>query len=381
MAGETAQVLIVGGGVIGLSLARELKRSGAERVIVLEKGRLGQESSWAAAGMLGPQAEAASADDFFGMCAESRDLYPRFASDLLEETGVDIELDTNGTLYLSFDNATSEELRDRYKWQTEAGLEVEALTREEIIDVEPNVSQSVQLGLYFPNDWQVENRRLLFALTRYAELAGIDICENSEVTDVIIEGSRAVGVRTVEGEIQADTIILAAGAWTSLINIGKRRSPFELRPIRGQIISFEPPEPLLSRVIYSKSGYLVPRKDGRLLAGSTTEDVGFEKSTTESAEHELRKIAAQIAPSIDDLKIADHWAGLRPFADDALPVIGAIPDVGGLLIASAHYRNGILLAPLTAKIVAAAILCGEGSEYFSHFGPGRFPDKLATTNA
>ena len=377
MASETTDILIVGGGVIGLAIARELKRSGASGITVLEKGSLGQESSWAAAGMLGPQAEATEADAFFHMCSESRDLYPRLATDLMEETGVDIELDTSGTLYLSFDDAESAELEQRHKWQLKAGLEVEALTAREITEAEPNVSQSVQLGLFFPKDWQVENRRLLFALARYAELSGIDVREKTHATELIIENGRAAGISTKKGGILAGTVILAAGAWTSMIRVGKQELPFNVKPIRGQIIAFEPEEPLFSRVIYSKRGYIVPRKDGRLLAGSTTEDVGFEKATTSAAADELRDAAVEIAPSIAGLEITDQWAGLRPYANEGVPMIGAVPDIDNLLVATAHYRNGILLAPLTAKIISQAVLCGEGSAYLSEFGPARFIDRSA----
>jgi glycine oxidase len=376
-----SEVLIIGGGVIGLSIARELKRAGAEKVTILEKGRAGQEASWAAAGMLGPQAEAHEADTFFKMCSESRDLYPRLATDLLEETGVDIELDTTGTLYLSFDEGSSEQLRERYRWQTAADLAVEALTAEEVIEAEPHVSPAVQLGLYFPNDWQVENRRLLFALGRYAELSGIEIRSGSEVSGIVVENGRAVGARTVDGETRADVVILATGAWTSLIQVGTQAMPFDVRPLRGQIVAFEPEERLFEHVIYSHRGYLVPRKDGRVLAGSTSEGVGFEKATTDEAAVELREVAAEIATEFRTMPITDHWAGLRPFAGDGLPVLGNIPGIGDLYVATAHYRNGILLAPLTAELIARTVLCGEGSEYFSEYGPARFTGRGAATNS
>lgn len=375
--GTDQNIVIVGGGVIGLSIAREVKRSGASRVTVVERGSIGQEASWAAAGMLAPQAEAAEADVFFRMCSASRDLYPRLSTDLLEETGVDIELDTTGTLYLGFQEADSEELIERDRWQSEAGLEVESLTAAEVLESEPNVSQDVVLGLYFPSDWQVENRRLLFGLQRYAELAGIELVEQTSVQRVITKGGRAAGVRSDGGDIPADTVILAGGAWTSAIEMPGSEVSLDVTPIRGQIISYEAEE-LFSHVIYSKRGYLVPRRDGRVLAGSTSEDAGFEKTTTKDAARELSSIAAEIAPSLSSSAVMDHWAGLRPYSADGLPIIGAVPDVDGLLIATAHYRNGILLAPLTAQIIARSVLCGEGSEYLSEFGPARVMKRSVT---
>jgi glycine oxidase len=362
-----SDVLIIGGGVIGLSIARELRKRGAGRITVVEKGKLGREASWAAAGMLAPQAETDRIDDFYRFCTESRDIYPEFAADLLAETGVDIELERSGTLYAAFNADDVGEIERRFSWQRSAGLDVERLSSAECLSCEPNLSRDVLGGLFFPRDWQVENRRLVEALTEFARRNGIEIVENTEVIEISEETGEA---RCRNGKsFHAGRTVLATGAWTSLIKIGELALPVDVRPIRGQMISFAPPERLFRRVIYSPRGYVVPRLDGRLLAGATVEDAGFHAENTAEGLEKLRATAAEISPDLQSLGIVDNWAGLRPFAADGLPIIGEIGQ--NLFVATAHYRNGILLAPLTGRIMAKAMFGDEASTYLQVFGPNR----------
>lgn len=371
---ENPDILIVGGGVIGLSLARELKTRGAARIVVLERNpACGQESSSAAAGMLAPQAEADAPDDFFRLCAASRDLYPQFAENLLAETGIDIELERAGTLYLAFTETDSEEIEKRFFWQTKAGLRVEHLTATEIRQREPFVSPDVREGLFFPDDWQVENRLLLHALKKFAAENRIEIAANVEIKNLTVENGKVTGAETNGRRFVAPTVILATGAWTSFIKIaaGAPLLP-EIKPVRGQIIVFRTFKQLIFRVIYSPQGYLVPRHDGRILAGATVEDAGFDKSVTEAGVEFLRENAYRIAPNLANLEIADKWAGLRPFAPGGLPIFGAFPQIENLFAATAHFRNGILLAPLTARILADKIMENKESEFLRIFGLNRF---------
>ena len=365
-------VIIIGGGVIGLSIARCLHRSGCRRIVVLERGACGRESSWAAGGMLGPQAETDRADQFFEVCSASRDLYPALSEELLDETGVDIELDRSGTMYLAFDEQDVAEITKRFTWQKAAGLAVEELSADDARRAEPFISPDVRGALYFGNDWQVENRFLLDALKRYANLNGIEIRENCTVDRLVVEGDKVVGAETDAGPIFAEHTVIATGAWTSLIKIGVADMPFRVEPVRGQMVVFRTAKQLFRRVIYSPRGYIVPRLDGRVLAGSTSERAGFDRSLTDSAAISIRDMASEIAPSTSTLATVDHWSGLRPFAMDGLPVIGGISGLDGLMVATAHYRNGILLAPFTADIVTASILNGVQSPYFATFGPERF---------
>lgn len=368
---RVSDILIIGGGVIGLALARELHKKSAGRITILERGEVGREASFAAAGMLAPQAEADAGGDFFRFCTESNRLYTQFAAELFDETDVDIELDRSGTLYLAFTENDAAEIRRRLTWQKNAGLEVEHLTAQETRQAEPFVSPDVLESLFFPNDRQVENRKLLHALQKYCALYGLEICENTEVKKLSIVSDRIAGVETETEKFVAEIVVLATGAWTSLIKTDGFFLP-QIKPVRGQMLSFSAPRRLFSKVIYSPRGYLVPRADGRILAGATVEDAGFDKSVTDAGIEFLRDHALEIAPSLVNLEIRESWANLRPFAADGLPILGAIDRKENLFIATAHYRNGILLAPLTAKILVNKIAENKDSEYLEFFSPDRF---------
>lgn len=367
-----SEFLIIGGGVIGLSIARALHKRGGRSITVVDKGIIGAEASWAAAGMLAPNAETHRADAFFRFCIESNALYSSFAEDLLDETGIDIDLDRRGTLCLAFNEPEEQAIREKFEWQRNAAIEVESLSAEDILKLEPDVSPSVRSGLFYPNDWQVENRKLVAALQRYAELNGVSLIENTAVAELSVEGERIIGAHTAKGEILAGTTIVTAGAWTSQLSSSKPKFAGQIRPIRGQMIGFQAPERLLNCVIYGPRGYIVPRADGRLLVGATVEDVGFHKEVTAEAIAELRAAASEIARVIGGLDIKEAWAGLRPCASDELPVIGRPGGIEGLMVATGHYRNGILLAPITANIVADEIASGIVSKYFGVFSPDRF---------
>jgi len=373
----TSEILILGAGVIGLSIAREAHRRGFRNIRILEKGRVGREASWAAAGILAPQVEANSADDFFDLCFESNRMYDGFAAALFEETGVDIELDSCGTLYAGFNELDSHEFDTRFAWQKAAGLNVERLTKAETLKIEPALSPKIRESLRFPHDRQVENRKLVEALSAYARSNEIEVIENQPVRQILVESDRVTGVRSSERSYLADQVVIATGAWTSFIELGEDTLPLEVRPIRGQMISFRLGETRLKHVIYSHRGYVVPRADGRLLAGATVEDVGFDKSTTEMGVSKLREMAAEIAPSIRDLTIQDTWAGLRPMSADGRPVIGAIPGVEGLSIAAGHYRNGILLSPMTAKLIVDLITGDKSNKFLNRFGLGFDRERIA----
>lgn len=368
---KNIEVLIVGGGVIGLAIARDLHKKGVRDITILERGEIGKESSYAAAGMLAPNAEVDKIDEFFHLCDDSNKLYPNFARELFDETGVDIELDQSGTLYAAFTENDVKEIRQRYEWQKKAGLEVEHLNAEAVRKFEPFISPDVREALFFPNDWQVENRKLLTALRKYAETNQIEIVEKTEVKNLLIESETISGVETDTRKFTAETVILTTGAWTSLIKADGFAMP-NVKPIRGQIVCYQTAKRLFQRVIYSPRGYLVPRVDGRILIGATVEDGGFNKTVTAAGTEFLRENALEIAPSLANLKIAEKWVGLRPSAADGLPILGAFPGIENLYIATAHFRNGILLAPKTAQIIADKIVANAESEYLKSFSPRRF---------
>ncbi len=367
----TSDVLIIGGGVIGLAAARELSRGGAGKITILERGSVGGEASAAAAGMLAPNAENDRADEFTRFCTESLSLYEDFAAELLAETGVDIELDQNGTLYAAFTEHDSAEIQKRFKWQQSAGLAVEYWAAEVVRKFEPFISPDVRSALYFPNDRQVDNRLLLAALEKSARLNGIEIRERTEVKSLIIENGKITGADANGEKFFAEKVLLTTGAWTSLIGTAGFKLPC-IKPVRGQIIGFQTAKRLFQKVIYSPRGYLVPRADGRILIGATVEDAGFDQTATAAATGFLRTIAMEISPGLANLEITEIRVGLRPKAPDNLPVIGSFPQVENFFLATAHYRNGILLAPLTAKLLAKKIIENTDSEYFETFGLRRF---------
>ena len=353
----SADVVIVGGGVIGLTIARALALRGVRDVCLVERGNLGTEASWAAAGMLLPQVEADSQDAFFELACKSRDLYPAFAAALREETGIDVELDTTGTLYLALTEHDHEEIEKRYEWQTRAGLAVERLSPAEARELEPCISESTLGALRFPKDIQVENRRLLSALANSVKKLGVTITTQTSVAAVLLEGNRVHGVQTARGTISSATVVIAAGSWSSFI---EPRPPIPtIEPVRGQMVCLEAKPQLTRHVIYSPRGYLVPRQDGRLLAGSTSEHAGFAKCVTAGGIASVLRNALEISPAIADLPLADTWAGLRPHAPDGLPVLGPCGEIDGLFCATGHYRNGILLAPLTGELISEAIVSSQ----------------------
>jgi len=339
-------------------------------VTLLERGQPGTEASWAAAGILAPQVEVDHADDFFRLAAASRDMYPAWADSLQSETGMDVELDRTGTIYVGFSEADEAELQSRSDWQKSEGLCVEWLSADETRKLEPCVSSEVRCALRFPNDYQVENRRLIKALLSANENLGVYLITECNVNELLIENDKVRGVNTSLGWIAAPIVVLAAGAWTSLIDSGFRGPRIE--PVRGQMLCFETPTPVTKHVIYSARGYLVPRRDGRLLAGSTSERVGFDKRVTAAGVNAIRSMANEIAPALTGIEPADSWSGFRPRGMDDWPVLGPCEETAGLYYATGHYRNGILLAPITGELIAAAIVESAVPAAIRAFSPERF---------
>jgi glycine oxidase len=363
-----SEIIIIGGGVIGLSIARALALRGVREVAVIEKGEFGREASWAAGGMLAPQVEADAADDFLRLACASRDLYPHFAEALRHETAIDIELDTAGTLYVAFSEAEEREFRARFDWQRSEGLAIEWLSGDEARAIEPALSQQVRCALRFPKDFQVENRRLLEALLAGNRKLGVQLIDHCDVTEVQVTNGQVLGVRTPNGFVQSTSVIIAAGAWSSSID---PTLDLEIEPVLGQMLCFRTEPKLLRHVIYSSRGYLISRRDGRLIAGSTSECVGFYKRVTREARRAISSMAAEIAPLVATLRPIDSWAGFRPRASDDLPVLGVSAKIDGLCYATGHYRNGILLAPITGELVADLIISRATSPLIAPFSPNR----------
>jgi glycine oxidase len=366
---RSVDVVIIGGGVIGLTIARALAQRGVRDVCLVERSSLGAEASFAAGGILAPQAEANARDEFFELACRSRELYPEFAAALNEESGIDVELDPTGTLYVAFTEGDLEEIEKRYEWQAKAGLAVEKLAPEQARELEPCIAESVRGALRFPDDVQVENRRLLNALVNRIDKLGISLATETNVESLTVERGHVTGVQTSRGVINSPTVIVAAGTWSSTIE--HSQTP-KIEPVRGQMICFDAKPALARHVIYSPRGYLVPRRDGRLLAGSTSENAGFTKQVTAGGINHIINNALEISPRVSTLPIVDTWSGLRPRAADGLPVLGPCDEIDGLFYATGHYRNGILLAPVTGELISEAVVTGLVSPLLAAFSPNRF---------
>lgn len=365
---------IIGGGVIGCAIAWRLAEAGM-RVAIIERGEVGREASHAAGGMLAPLAEADGADDFFHLAVKSRAMYADFARELKTASGIDIEYRTEGTLFLSLTGEDDEELDRRWRWQHEAGLNVKRLNADCARKLEPMINRQLRWALKFPDDHQVNNRRLVSALYSAALSAGVEFQTNNEVRKLLIESSagrrQVTGVITSNSEILSSTVIIAAGCWSSLLTDEIETQP-EIEPVRGQMVAVEMTATPVNHVIYSRRGYIVPRFGGYLIAGSTSEKVGFDKRVTAGGMASIIERASEILPDFSKLAITETWAGLRPHASDDLPVLGADPNVMGLIYATGHYRNGILLTPITALAISELILKGESGINLSPFNSGRF---------
>lgn len=372
--------VVIGGGVIGCAIAWRLAQAGM-KIVVLERGEVGREASHAAGGMLVPLAEADEADDLFHLCVASRAMYADFARELQQASGINIEYRTEGTLYLSLTDQDDEELERRWQWQRAAGLNVKRLNADCARKLEPQVNDRLRWALKFPDDHQVNNRQMMKALHIAAQNAGVEFRTQTEANRLLIEsqagGKQVIGVQTPRGEVRSGNVIVAAGCWSSLLSSANETllPNLKVEPVHGQMVAVEMPAPPVNHIIYSCRAYVVPRLGGVLIAGSTSDKFGFEKRVTAGGMASIIERAKEILPGVGELTIAETWSGLRPRASDGLPVIGVDDSVAGLVYATGHYRNGILLTPVTAKAVSEIILMGESSIALSAFSPVRFNSK------
>lgn len=362
-------VIVIGGGVIGCSIAHRLARAGL-KVALFERGRIGCEASRAAAGMLAPQLEAAGRDAFFNLCLRSRSMYPDFAAALTEASGVDVEYNNEGTLFVTLGEDGERETRRWTSWQVDAGLALEQMPAGRVRRLEPAVTETAAGAVFIPGDHQVENRLLMDALDAAIRRAGVEVIEGEEVIGLLIERDRATGIACKKGRFYAGAVVVAAGSWSS-----KLLEPAGLRinviPARGQMIAVQGATSPISRVLHSRRCYLVPRRDGRILIGATVEYVGFRKAVTVWGINSILAAAIELVPTLRDFEIVESWSGLRADTPDHLPVIGE-SGISNLLLATGHFRNGILLAPVTAELIADLLINGRAADEIRPFQVGRF---------
>jgi glycine oxidase len=358
---QWVDVLVVGGGIIGLAVAWRARQRGLS-VTLLERGECGQATSRIAAGMLAPVMEVEFGDAgrrVLELGLRSAELWPSFAEELAAATGVELALLSTGALFLARDDDEARELERKLAFRESLGLRVQRLRPSEARELEPALAPTMRLALAAPDDHSVDPRVALGALRTACELEGVAVREHAAVARIELDGAgkRVDGVSLADGErVSAAAVVLAAGPWSGELAGLPADAGLPVRPVKGQILRLRDPSGpgLLRRAVRFEDGYLLPRADGRYVLGGTVEERGFDLAPTAGAAHEMLRQAREVVPGVSELEIEELSVGLRPCTPDNAPAIGQ-GTLEGLIWATGHYRNGILLAPLTAELVAGVL--------------------------
>jgi glycine oxidase len=364
----SAEVVVVGGGVMGCAVAWRLAQAGIA-VRVLERAVPGAEASSAAAGILAAQEEAIAPGPLFDLCLASRERFPALAAELLADVGIDIGYRRTGLLSVCATDAEVAALEARYGWQRERGHRLEWLREADVRDREPSLSPKYARALSFPDDHQLEPRPYLKALSLAAARAGAEFTTGAQVRRIVVEGDRVVGVELDDEIVPAATVVIAAGSWSSLVE-GAGLPARSVRPVRGQIVELETRPPAVRGTLVGPGGYLVGRADGRVLCGSTMEHVGYDRRITAGGIRHVLDLALGLCPGLADAPIRETWANFRPTTADGLPMLGHAP-IRGIVVATGHFRNGILLSAITADLVGELVQKGNAGWDLTPFAPAR----------
>ena len=368
---KTFDAAIAGGGLIGCAIALELSRAGL-RVALFDAREPGREASWASAGILSPAPENSAMIAMVPLGRASLAMYPDFIARVEEVSGLSTGFRRKGTLETLFSRRAKEELNTIVALHHGLGLEAEALSAEEARELEPDVSEELEAAVFRPGEASVDNRLLTTALLEAAKRSGVQVFAASPVRSIHREGSTCRGlILHDEEQIAARFTIVAAGTFSAQIAGVEDFAP--VRPAKGQMVALRCERVKIERVLWSERIYLVPRDDGRILAGASVEHVGFDKTVTAAGIHGNLEAALELVPALAGARVEETWAGLRPDSPDHLPIIGPT-DVDGLLVATGHYRSGVLLTPVTAKLVADCIAGISTGLDIDRFSPLRFRD-------
>jgi len=351
---KPSDVVVVGGGVIGLSIAYCLSREGVSAT-VLDRGGLGQGASWAGAGMIPPHVERLKTNPTIDLRSWSAMLYPEWSGALLEETGIDNGYRRTGGVDVAWTSAEDDELKTSAgRWRAEK-IVYERMSPGDFARVEPALNPELRVAYYLPDRAQIRNPRHIKALVKSLEGRGVDLRPGSGVLGFEAIHGRVTAVRTETGSIPCGLAIIAAGAWSSgvLAGLGVR---VETPPLKGQIVLLKSERPLLRRIVEHGKNYLVPRDDGRILIGATEEDAGFDTRTTSEAFCDLLAEAHRLCPALEDAEVERSWAGLRPGSVDSKPYLGLAPGFANVIVATGHKRAGLQLAPASAEVIADLVL-------------------------
>jgi len=341
--------IVIGAGLIGMLTARELVNAGL-RVTILDRQQPGRESSWAGGGILSPLYPWKYSDAVNVLASWSQQRYADLCQQLMEHSGVDPQWTQTGLLVADVEEP---DLLDR--WQKRFSVELEKVTVKRMRQIEPELGINVAEAIWFPRVAQVRNPRLVQALRASLERDGVEFRAECPAQEWIVNGSQVSAVKTPQGDLSADTYIVASGAWTGeLLAATGLQLPVE--PVRGQMLLFNAPPGLVRTMTLYKTRYVIPRRDGRVLVGSTLEHVGFDKQTTQEACNDLKASAYELIPALADHVIERHWSGLRPGSPEGVPAIGPHPSLKNLFINAGHFRNGVVLGLASARLAADHIL-------------------------
>jgi glycine oxidase len=365
---KSFDVAIAGGGLIGGAVALELAQAGLS-VALFEKGQPGREASWASAGILSPAPETQGMIPMVPLGKASMALYPGFAANVEEISGQSVGLRSFGTVDALFSRDAARDLSTLIALHHGLGLKAEPLRPEEARELEPALSPDVEAAALRPDEASIDNRALTKAVLRAAQESGAQIFPDHEVTAVWREGGRCAGLKLRKQNVPAKWTIIAAGCFSANIDGVAAYAP--VRPAKGQMVSLRADELKIERVLWSEKVYVVPRNDGRILAGATVEYVGFDRHVTAGAVEKILSAAIELAPGLANARIEETWAGLRPDSPDHLPILGPT-DLDGLLIAAGHFRSGVLLTPITARLLREWITQQRVSVDWERLSPLRF---------
>jgi glycine oxidase len=365
---KSYDTVIAGAGLIGCAIALELAQNDL-RVALFDSQEPGREASWASAGILSPAPESPAMISTVEIGKASLAMYPMFIEQVEELSGVDTGFRAKGTITALLSRHAREELSTIIALNRGLGLKAEALSAQEAREMEPALSEEVMAAVLRPDEASVDNRLLAKALLEAAKRNGVEVYPSAGVDAVCKEGSLCGGV-IVRGErISAKHTIVAAGAFSSQIAGVERYAP--VRPAKGQMVSVRCDSARIERVLWAERIYIVPRSDGRILCGATVEHAGFDKTVTAGGVHTNLNAAIELAPVLATALVEETWAGLRPDTPDHLPILGPT-DIEGLLIATGHYRSGVLLTPITARLISELVLEKTPSVDWEKFSPLRF---------
>lgn len=360
--------LVIGGGIIGLSLAYELSQRGMA-VTLVEQGEWGGQASSAAAGMLAPLKEFSVPGPMLSLGMESLHVYPDWVRGLEEATGRDVQLAREGLLTVALEGE-EEALAAKYKRQKEAGYDVHWLDGSEAREVEPLLTEQVTRAIYSPGEGHINNRLLLQALVTACHMQGVRLLSGCVVSKLAVSAGRVIGAETTAGPLRADRTVVCSGAWAGIM-LDMLGVSMPVRPVRGQIAAVSSAGIPLRKVIFGSSGYVTPKKDGKIVIGATEDDCGFQQVVTLAGLANVLQGVMPYVPALENAPFLEAWAGLRPATPDGKPLLGSVPGWEGLFLAGGHFRNGILLSPITA--IRMADLLEKGTdEPLRPFSPARF---------